>query len=66
MGAFDDEIQEVSQSNSKKDSRIIGFDEEEKRLRQRSMGISQHSLRLPKGSYIFCDFKTLNIPGIEV
>ncbi|XP_008811148.2 uncharacterized protein LOC103722385 [Phoenix dactylifera] len=66
MGVFDDEIEEVSQNGKKPDLRILGFDEEEKRLRQRMLNKPQVSLKLPQGSYIFCDFRTLNIPGIEL
>lgn len=66
MGAFDDEIEEVSQNGKKPDLRILGFDEEEKRLKQRMLNRPQISLKLPQGSYIFCDFRTLSIPGIEV
>ena len=65
MGVFDNEIEEVSQNSSKPDFRIAGFDEEEKRMRQR-MGGPVVSLKLPTGPYIFGNFRTLNIPGIEV
>ena len=33
MGVFDDEIEEVSDNGKRPDLRIIGFDEEEQRLR---------------------------------
>ncbi|XP_010928154.1 uncharacterized protein [Elaeis guineensis] len=66
MGVFDDEIEEVSQNGKKPDLRILGFDEEEKRLRQRMLNRPQVSLKLPQGSYVFCDFRTLSIPGIEL
>ncbi|KAM0941614.1 putative WLM domain, PUB domain, Ubiquitin-like domain superfamily, PUB-like domain superfamily [Dioscorea sansibarensis] len=65
MGVFDNEIEEVSQNSSKPDFRIAGFDEEEKRMRQR-MGGPVVSLKLPTGPYIFGNFRTLNIPGIEL
>jgi hypothetical protein len=45
---------------------IIGFDEEEKRLKQRSSNRAQTSFKLPQGPYIFGDFCTLHLPGIEV
>ncbi|BBG99937.1 hypothetical protein Prudu_009796 [Prunus dulcis] len=45
--------------------RIAGFDEEEMRLRQR-MSYRPHTLKLPQGPYIFCDFRTLQLPGIEL
>lgn len=66
MGVYDDEIDEVSDNGKRPDLRIIGFDEEEQRLRQRSSGRPQISLKLPQGQYIFCDFRTLHLPGIEV
>ncbi|CAO2191963.1 unnamed protein product [Urochloa humidicola] len=66
MGVFDDEIEEVSDNGKRPDLRIIGFDEEEQRLRQRSSGRPQISLKLPQGQYIFCDFRTLHLPGIEL
>lgn len=65
MGASEDEVDEVLR-NAKADLRIAGFDEEEKRLRQR-MSHRQHApLKLPQGNYIFCDFRTLELPGIVV
>ncbi|KAJ3707434.1 hypothetical protein LUZ61_011139 [Rhynchospora tenuis] len=66
MGVFEDEIEEVSENNKRRDLRIIGFDEEEKRLKQRSSNRVQTSLKLPQGPYIFCDFRTLHLPGIEL
>ncbi|CAO2162868.1 unnamed protein product [Urochloa humidicola] len=66
MGVFYDEIEEVSDNGKRPDLRIIGFDEEEQRLRQRSSGMPQISLKLPQGQYIFCDFRTLHLPGIEL
>ncbi|KAL6010305.1 hypothetical protein ACLOJK_000736 [Asimina triloba] len=62
MGVFEDEIEEVN--SRKPDLRIAGFEEEEKRLRQ--LAGPRTSLKLPQGSYIFCDFRTLHIPGIEL
>jgi hypothetical protein len=66
MGVFEDEIEEVSDNGKRPDLRIIGFDEEERRLRQRSSGRPQVSLKLPQGQYIFCDFRTLHLPGVEL
>ncbi|XP_006659554.1 uncharacterized protein LOC102704355 [Oryza brachyantha] len=66
MGVFNDEIEEVSDNGKRPDLRVIGFDEEEQRLRQRSSGRPQLSLKLPQGQYIFCDFRTLHLPGIEL
>ncbi|XP_043688698.1 uncharacterized protein LOC122639793 isoform X2 [Telopea speciosissima] len=65
MGVFEEEIEEVKQ-NATADLRIAGFDEEEKRLRQRILDRPQASLKLPQGTYIFCDFRTLQIPGIKL
>lgn len=65
MGVFDDEIRDMSE-NSTKNLRIAGFDEAEKRLKQRLLNKPQASLKLPHGTYIFCDFRTLHIPGIQV
>ncbi|KAI3852265.1 hypothetical protein MKW92_022740 [Papaver armeniacum] len=66
MGVFENEIEEVSQIGTKADLRIAGFDEEEKRLRERMSYRSHTKLKLPQGNYIFCDFRTLQIPGIEL
>lgn len=65
MGSSEVEIDKVLQSE-KADLRILGFDEEEKRLRQRMLDKPSAMLKLPRGQYIFCDFRTLQIPGIEV
>ncbi|XP_020157526.1 uncharacterized protein [Aegilops tauschii subsp. strangulata] len=66
MGVFEDEIEEVSDNGKRSDLRIIGFEEEEQRLRQRSSGRPRVSLKLPQGQYIFCDFRTLHLPGVEL
>ncbi|KAF5176469.1 Ubiquitin and wlm domain-containing metalloprotease [Thalictrum thalictroides] len=66
MGVFEDEIDVLSQNGTKEDLRIAGFDEEEKRLRQRMTTRPNTSLKLPQGPYIFCDFRTLHLPGIEL
>ncbi|KAK2979021.1 hypothetical protein RJ640_013655 [Escallonia rubra] len=63
MGVPKDEVDQILQ-NAKADLRIPGFDEEEKRLRQRTVDISRTSLKLPQGNYIFADFRTLQIPGM--
>ncbi|XP_050381147.1 uncharacterized protein LOC126798275 [Argentina anserina] len=65
MGAYENEVDEVLQ-NSKANLRIAGFDEEEKRLRQRMSDRPHTSLKLPQGPYIFSDFHTLQLPGIEL
>ncbi|RAL39360.1 hypothetical protein DM860_002893 [Cuscuta australis] len=63
LGVPKGEMDEVLEKE-KEDLRIVGFEEEEKRLRQRSS--YQASIRLPQGHYIFCGFKTLHLPGIEL
>lgn len=60
-----DEVDDILQS-AKADLRIVGFDEEEKRLRRRISNGLQSSLKLPQGPYVFGDFRTLHLPGIEV
>lgn len=65
MGVSQDEVNKVLQ-NEKADLRIVGFDEEEMRLRQRMLDRPNIPLKLPQGQYIFCDFRTLQIPGVEV
>ncbi|XP_020082790.1 uncharacterized protein LOC109706396 [Ananas comosus] len=66
MGVFDTEIEEVSENSKKANLRIAGFDEEEKRLKHRMSARPRTSFKLPQGEYIFCDFRTLHIPGIEL
>ncbi|XWS31021.1 hypothetical protein CRYUN_Cryun23aG0041200 [Craigia yunnanensis] len=65
MGVPEDEVDRVIQ-NSKVDLRIAGFNEEERRLRRRMSDGPHASIRLPQGPYIFCDFSTLQIPGVEL
>ncbi|XVE72476.1 hypothetical protein DITRI_Ditri11bG0042100 [Diplodiscus trichospermus] len=65
MGVPEDEVDRVIQ-NSKVDMRIAGFNEEERRLRQRMSDGPRASIRLPQGPYIFCNFRTLKIPGVEL
>lgn len=65
MGVSEDEVDKVLQ-NAKIDHRIAGFDEEEKRMRQRSSDRTQPLLKLPQGPYTFNDFRTLEIPGLQV
>lgn len=65
MGVPQGEVDELLQ-NAKANLRIAGFDEEERRLKQRLSGRSYTSLKLPQGNYIFCDFRTLSLPGVEV
>nr|XP_027064562.1 uncharacterized protein LOC113690741 isoform X2 [Coffea arabica] len=65
MGVPENEVEEVLE-NAKKDPRIAGFDEEEKRMRQRTLDGHNSFVRLPQGTYIFSEFHTLSIPGIEL
>ncbi|KAL3615300.1 hypothetical protein CASFOL_040961 [Castilleja foliolosa] len=63
MGVPNDEVDELLQ-NVKADLRIAGFDEEEKRLKLRNGHRSNTTPRVPQGNYIFCEFRTLSLPGI--
>ncbi|GKV30778.1 hypothetical protein SLEP1_g39558 [Rubroshorea leprosula] len=65
MGVPQDEIDRVAQ-NAKADLRIAGFEEEEMRLKLRMSNGAPAVLKLPQGPYIFCDFRTLQIPGVEL
>lgn len=65
MGVPKAEVDQVLQ-NAKADMRIAGFDEEEKRLKQRTLSGPSTTLKLPQGNYIFSEFRTLSIPGLEV
>ncbi|XP_038901675.1 uncharacterized protein LOC120088443 [Benincasa hispida] len=65
MGVSKNEVDEVL-NNANKNERIIGFDEEEKRLKQRMSSKPKGMLKLPEGPYVFCEFRTLQIPGIEL
>lgn len=65
LGVPKDEVDDILQS-AKADHRILGFDEEEKRSKQRLSNGLQSTLKLPQGPYVFCDFRTLYLPGIEV
>ncbi|MFS7999348.1 putative WLM domain, PUB domain, Ubiquitin-like domain superfamily, PUB-like domain superfamily [Helianthus anomalus] len=65
MGVPKEEIDQVLKT-AKMDMRIVGFDEEEKRMRQRISNGFDTPLKLPQGNYVFGDFKTLDLPGIEL
>nr|XP_025700307.1 uncharacterized protein LOC112801649 isoform X4 [Arachis hypogaea] len=65
MGVSSNEVEEVLQ-NAKANFRIAGFEDEEKRMKQRVSHGSRFSLKLPQGPYIFCEFRTFEIPGIEL
>ncbi|CAO2812811.1 unnamed protein product [Amaranthus hypochondriacus] len=65
MGVSENEIDHVLK-DAKDNLRIAGFEEEEKRMKQRISHGSRFPLKLPEGPYIFCDFRTLELPGIEL
>lgn len=65
LGVPENEVDELIQS-SKVNHRIAGFDEEEKRLRRRISDGTNSWPKLPEGSYIFSEFRTLDLPGIEL
>ncbi|KAK6919282.1 PUB domain [Dillenia turbinata] len=65
MGVSEDEVDQVLKS-AKVDQRIAGFDEEDRKLRLRMPDGPRMPLKLPQGKYIFCDFRTLHIPGVEL
>ncbi|XP_030459571.2 uncharacterized protein LOC115679973 [Syzygium oleosum] len=64
MGVPEVEVDEVLE-NAKKDLRIAGFDEEERRSR-RMLDRPSGPIQLPQGAYIFCEFRTLQLPGVEL
>ncbi|BBN11846.1 DNA-dependent metalloprotease WSS1 [Marchantia polymorpha subsp. ruderalis] len=63
MGSSTAEVASVSHDSGK--DRVRGFDQEEELARQRS-SYDSSSNPLPKGNYIFCEFRTLTLPGIEL
>ncbi|GAB4859382.1 hypothetical protein Ancab_010845 [Ancistrocladus abbreviatus] len=65
MGVSENEVEEV-QKGAKASLRIAGFEEEEKRMRMRMSNRPRASLKLPQGPYVFCEFRTLELPGIEL
>ncbi|CAM8883101.1 unnamed protein product [Rhodiola kirilowii] len=65
MGATKDEVVDIIK-NEKANLRIAGFEEEDRRLRQRMLARPQNTLKLPQGTYIFCEFRTLDLPGIKL
>lgn len=65
MGVSEDEVDNVLQ-DAQTNLRIAGFDEEERRLKQRMSYRSHATTKLPQGPYTFCDFRTLQVPGIEL
>ncbi|KAK4276407.1 hypothetical protein QN277_019355 [Acacia crassicarpa] len=64
MGVLKNEVEQVLQ-DAKVNLRIAGFEEEEKRLKQRS-SYGTVLFKLPKGPYIFSEFRTLKIPGVKL
>ncbi|XP_004502158.1 uncharacterized protein [Cicer arietinum] len=65
MGVSTNEVEEFLQ-NAEANLRIAGFEDEEKRLKQKISHGPHVSLKLPQGSYIFCEFRTLEIPGLKL
>ncbi|XP_061343539.1 uncharacterized protein LOC133289572 [Gastrolobium bilobum] len=65
MGVSENEVEEVLH-NAKANLRIAGFEYEEKRLKQRISHGPRPSPKLPQGPYIFCEFRTLELPGVEL
>lgn len=65
MGVSKNEIDHVLK-DAESNLRIAGFEEEEKRMKRRMSRVSHFSLKLPQGPYIFSDFRTLELPGIEL
>ncbi|XP_045817040.1 uncharacterized protein LOC123910055 isoform X2 [Trifolium pratense] len=65
MGASTNEVEEVLK-NAEANLRIAGFEDEEKRLKQKISHGPHVSLKLPQGPYIFCEFRTLEIPGLKL
>ncbi|KAJ4902136.1 WLM [Raphanus sativus] len=63
MGVTEEEFNGV-QKDAMPDMRILGFEDEERRLRLKKF--SSTSIKLPQGPYIFCAFRTLQLPGIEL
>eukprot|EP01018_Ginkgo_biloba_P012115 Gb_25986 [translate_table: standard] len=66
MGVFSAEVEEVTHSATKSDNRIPGFLEEERRANQRIANGLEIPRKLPQGPYVFCAFRTLQLPGIEL
>ncbi|XP_024527001.1 uncharacterized protein LOC112345127 isoform X2 [Selaginella moellendorffii] len=64
MGALPHETVEVSGA-LQKDTRSLGFEEEEERARRRASSASATG-KLPAGPYTFQDFKTLQLPGVQM
>lgn len=65
MGVYEHEINQLLK-DAKANLRIAGFEDEEKRMKQRISRGPQASLKLPQGPYIFCDFRPLELPGIQL
>lgn len=65
MGVSTNEVEEVLK-NAEANLRIAGFEEEEKRLKQKISHGPRVSLKLPQGPYIFCEFRTLELPGVKL
>lgn len=64
MGVSEREVDQLLK-DAKANLRIAGFEDEEKRMNRLSKGY-QLSVKLPEGPYIFCDFRTLELPGVKL
>ncbi|CAN7058442.1 hypothetical protein IGI04_014670 [Brassica rapa subsp. trilocularis] len=64
MGVTEEEVNGV-QKDAMPDMRILGFEDEERR-RLKLKKLSSTSIKLPQGPYIFCGFRTLQLPGVEL
>ncbi|KAH9313904.1 hypothetical protein KI387_022531 [Taxus chinensis] len=65
MGVFSTKVEEISRS-AKFDERITSFLEEERGAKKLRANGPEIPRELPKGSYILCDFRTLQLLGIEL
>ncbi|KAL9229890.1 hypothetical protein vseg_005308 [Gypsophila vaccaria] len=65
MGVLENEVGQLLKDSQAK-LRIAGFEEEERRMKERLSKGPRPPLKLPEGPYIFCEFRTLEIPGVEL
>ncbi|MCO5551197.1 hypothetical protein L7F22_004696 [Adiantum nelumboides] len=67
LGALPREIIEVTQEAGKAVERTtIGFVEEDQRAKRWKTSKPGLPRALPQGDYIFCEFRTLQLPGVEL
>ncbi|KAK9691327.1 hypothetical protein RND81_09G190000 [Saponaria officinalis] len=65
MGVLANEVDQLLKDSQAK-LRIPGFEEEERRMKERLSKGPRKSLKLPEGPYVFGDFRALEIPGTEL